>query len=299
MRKKITLYTLALLGIVVLFNACKKEYETIERTDDAKIQAYIKQSNLTFAPDPEATGYYYSITNPGTGDLFKNTDSVLYNITVNSLTGVQYTQSPVNGNLGTYVGYSNVLLNKDIPAIRNTILKLKPGGTATIVLPSYLAFGKNGYNNIPSNEVVLVNIVTYAQRKQWQLDDSRIVAYLASKGITNAVKHPSRVYYQVLTNGTGTDQIDKYSTLETKYTGRLLDGSTFDSSTSFSTTLNGVILGWGKVLTQFTAGTKVRLFIPSDLGYGTSGSTNSVTGQVVIPANAVLDFDIEIVKVTN
>lgn len=292
MRKKITLYTVALLGIVILFNACKKEYETIQATDEAKIEAYVKQSSLTFTKDPEGTGYRYSITNPGTGELFKNTDSVLYSVTIKSLTGVQYIESPVNGNLGTYVGYSNTLLAKNIPAIRNTILNLKPGGTATIILPSYLAFGKNGYSAIPSNEVVLVNITTYVQKKQWELDESKILAFLASKGITGAIKHSSRVYYKVLTTGTGTDPIDNYSTLETKYTGRLLDGTIFDSSTSFTTTPTGVILGWGKVLPLFTAGTKVRLFIPSDLGYGVAGSGS-------IPANAVLDFDIEIVKVTN
>lgn len=317
MRKKLTLYTLALLGIVVLFNACKKEYETIQATDEAKIEAFAKQSNLTFTKDPQGTGFRYSITNAGTGDLYKNTDSVLYDIKVTALNGAQYIQSPVNGNLASYVGYTNsfyylnsliynstsanarLLTGLDIPAIRSVLLKLAPGGTATVVLPSYLAFKKNGTKTIPANEVVLLNITTYPKRKQWELDDSKISAFLAAKGITNAIKDPSRVYYQVLTQGTGTETIDRYSTLVVKYTGRLLDGTVFDSSTSFTTTTGSVILGWGKILPKFTAGTKLRLFIPSDLAYSTAGSINQTTGDAVIPANAVLDFDIEIVSVTN
>jgi len=89
--------------------------------------------------------------------------------------------------------------------------------------------------------------------------------------------------------------IDLGPTLKAKYTGRTLDGTSFDSNTdgTFSTILLQVISGW-EVLTKFTKGAKVRIFIPSSEGYGTTGSS---TGT--IPPNACLDFDIEIVDVTN
>ena len=94
--------------------------------------------------------------------------------------------------------------------------------------------------------------------------------------------------------------IDLGPTLKAKYTGRTLDGTSFDSNTdgTFSTTLLGVISGW-EVLTKFTKGAKVRIFIPSSEGYGTTGSTDPTTGLVRIQPNACLDFDIEIVDVTN
>jgi FKBP-type peptidyl-prolyl cis-trans isomerase len=283
--RKTTLYTIALLSVLLIFNSCKKEYETIESIDDTKIQAYIKEKNLNMTKDP--SGFYYHIINQGTGDALLNKDSVLYNFDIKSLSGTVYQGINTNGNNGTYLGYVSPT------PFRIAMSKLNRGGSVQLLIPSYLAFGKNGNGNIPSNEIILTDITTFSQAKQWQLDDKRIIDFLAAKNITNAVKHPSRVYYQVITQGNGGDAIDEeHSTVVFSYTGRLLDGTVFDSSSSFSTRLNTVIQGWGKVLPMFRAGTKVRLFIPSDLAYGTA-STGS------IPANAVLDFDIEIVSVTN
>ncbi|WP_182923401.1 FKBP-type peptidyl-prolyl cis-trans isomerase [Pedobacter planticolens] len=283
MRKKLTIYSFALLGILVLLNSCKKEYETIESIDDAKIQTYIKQNNLTMTKDP--SGFYYQVVDQGTGDIMLNKDSVLYDFNIKSLTGVSYQAKNTNSNFGNYLGYITPT------PYRIALTNLKRGGSVKVIFPSYLAFGKNGSGNIPSNEVLISEISTYPQKTQWQLDDARIVAFLAAKGIT-ATKDPSRVYYQVLTQGTGTDVIDQNSTLVVKYTGRLLDGTVFDSSTAFTTTLTGVIAGWGKVLPLFKSGAKIRIFIPSNLAYGASA-----TGS--IPQNSALDFDIEIVSVTN
>ncbi|WP_426326263.1 FKBP-type peptidyl-prolyl cis-trans isomerase [Pedobacter sp. R-06] len=302
MNKFTKLSLFALLLATTIFSSCKKEYDTAQTIDDAAIKAYISKNNLTqMQPDSAKTGFYFQVTNPTDGTLFLNKDSVLYDVTVKSMTnGTTYLQSPSNGNLGTYVGYLNsffqsslsTTITYNIPAIRTAVLKLKPGGTARILLPSYLAFGRNGAGPIPSNENLDFIIKTYPYRKQWLFDDAKIQSYLTAKNLT-ATKDLSRVYYIVGTEGTGSDVITNESTLILKYTGRFLDGTSFDSSTdgTFSTTLNGVIAGWG-LLTKFKAGTKVRLFIPSDLAYG-AGGRNS------IPPNAVLDFDIEIVKVTN
>ncbi|MBB6238422.1 FKBP-type peptidyl-prolyl cis-trans isomerase [Pedobacter sp. AK013] len=292
----------AILLATTIFSSCKKEYDTAQTIDDAAIKAYISKNNLTqMVPDSAKTGFYYQVTNPTDGTLFLNTDSVLYDVTVKSMTnGTTYLQSPLNGNLGTYVGYLNsffqsslsTTITYNIPALRTAVLKLKPGGTARVLLPSYLGFGRNGTGPIPSNENLDFIIKTYPYRKQWLFDDSKIQSYLTAKNLT-ATKDLSRVYYIVGTQGTGSDVITNESTLIIKYTGRFLDGTSFDSSTdgTFSTTLNGVIAGWG-VLTKFKEGTKIRLFIPSDLAYGTGGRGS-------VPPNAILDFDIEIVKVTN
>jgi FKBP-type peptidyl-prolyl cis-trans isomerase FkpA len=283
MRKKLTIYSFALLGILVLLNSCKKEYESIESIDEAKIQAYIKQNNLTMIKDP--SGFYYQVVTQGTGDQLQNKDSVFYDFNIKALSGELYQPTLANSNAGTYLGYITPT------PYRLALTNLKRGGSVKVIFPSYLAFGKNGNGNIPSNEVLISEISTYPQKTQWEIDDNRIVTFLAAKGIT-ATKDPSRVYYQVLTPGTGSDVIDLNSTLVVKYTGRLLDGTVFDTSSSFNTTLSGVILGWAKVIPLFKSGAKIRLFIPSDLAY-------SVGGNGAVPANAVLDFDIEIVSVTN
>ncbi|RDC54931.1 hypothetical protein DU508_19155 [Pedobacter chinensis] len=305
---KFTKLSLLFILATVLFSACKKEYESIQSIDDSAIQSFISKNNLTsvMVQDPDKSGFYYQITSPGTGDSFKNTDSVLYNLTVKSLSsGTTYLQSPLLGNLGTFVGYTNQFYNSslssstnsgsyNIPAIRTAIQALKPGGTARILLPSYLAFGRNGAGNIPSNEIIDLLITTYSYKKQALLDDNRITTYLTSKGLT-ATKDPSGIYYIVNTLGTGDDVNSETSTVVIKYTGRLLDGSVFDSSTdgTFSTTLSGLIQAWQIMVPKFKVGTKFRMLIPSAYAYGSGGNGGT------IPQNAPLDFDIEIVSVTN
>jgi len=297
MLKTISSYTLVLLSLIIL-NSCKKEYESVQSIDDRKIEEYIASNNITNAvKDP--SGFYYQVLTQGSGEPFKNSDSVLYKVTVKSLlNGTVYYTSPVNSNIGTYVGYSNSLLGLNVPGVRLAIHSLNAGGTARVILPSYLAFGKNGNttNGVPSNELIDVTITTFPEKNQRLLDDRLIREYLQSKGLT-ALKDPvSGVYYIKIQDGTGTAPIDLSTTMKGKYTGRYLDGTVFETNIDgdFSFTLETLTANWD-VLTKFTQGAKVRIFIPSSEAYGTSGS-GTIGG--ILP-NAILDFDVEIVEVTN
>ncbi|TCC93211.1 hypothetical protein EZ428_00085 [Pedobacter frigiditerrae] len=281
--RKLTTYTLALLGILVLFNSCKKEYETIESIDDAKIQAYIKKNNLTMTKDP--SGFYYQLVTQGTGASLLNKDSVFYNLSISSLGGANYYTTAAYNNEGTYLGYIS-------PSSYRTALEgANRGAKVRVILPSYLAYGKNGNATVPSNEVIISDITTEVLPTQWQIDDKRIVDFLAAKGLT-ATKSPLRVYYIVKTPGTGTS-VDISSTITVKYTGRTLNGTVFDTSgdATISSPLVSLIKGW-EVLLGMQKGAKVRIFVPSNLGYGLDAQTS-------IPGSSVLDFDIELVDVTN
>ncbi|MCD0486727.1 FKBP-type peptidyl-prolyl cis-trans isomerase [Pedobacter sp. MC2016-14] len=301
MLKKLSSYTFALLGLILLFNSCTKEYESIQSVDETKILEYLKANNLTDRFKKDASGYYYEITTQGASTSLKNTDSVFYRYDLKSLAGEVFSETAANGNEGTFVGYVTPVPYRDI------LTKLGRGGKFTVILPSYLAFGKNGSGSIGPNEIIMSNVSVYTQSTQAAIDKERIQAYLTSKGITNAIEGPGGVYYVVVaptTPGTAEKPIEVInfgSSITAKYTGRLLDGTVFDSGTdgTFVFTLAGVIKGWGKVLPQFSTGAKLRLFIPSGLAYGTSGSTSQTTGATIIPANAILDFDIEITAVTN
>lgn len=305
MLKKLSQFTLALIGLTVLFSSCKKTYDSIQVVDGKKIEDYIKANNLTVTPDSLKTGYYYQILNPGTGTaLYSTSDSVLYNVSVKGLeNGTVYWASSLNGNLGTLGGYTNVLAPVDntvfstigVTALRDVILRLKPGGSARILLPSYLAYGKNGVGTIPSNENIDLTVTTAPEKSQVALDD-RIINDIIKKNSLTMIKDPSRVYYSISTPGTGTDKISLSSTLIANYTLRFADGSVFASSLdgTYSTTLSTLIKGWSDIIPgKLTKGGKIRLLIPSDRGYGPLGNAPT------LPRNAVLDYDIEIVSVTN
>jgi FKBP-type peptidyl-prolyl cis-trans isomerase FkpA len=96
--------------------------------------------------------------------------------------------------------------------------------------------------------------------------------------------------------GTGAEAVDG-KVVSVHYTGTLDDGSKFDSSldrgTPFSFTLGAqqVIQGWDLGVKGMKVGGKRRLTIPAALGYGAAGY------PPVIPQNATLHFDVELLEV--
>lgn len=105
---------------------------------------------------------------------------------------------------------------------------------------------------------------------------------------------PSGLQYKVLTEGNGkkpkaTDKVKCH------YEGMLIDGTLFDSSIQrgepATFPLNGVIAGWTEGLQLMAEGSKYRLFIPYNLGYGERGAGAS------IPPYAALVFDVELIEV--
>ena len=304
MLKKLSLYTFALLSVIILISSCKKEYESIENIDDAKIQQYITANKITATKNDK--GIYTQIVSQGTGDLYKNTDSVLYRLTVKSVNnGTVYYTGSANGNFANIVAYTESFIIPlqntalSLPAFREALLTLKPGGVFKLFVPSNLAYGKNGIEvanviSIPSNEPLEISVTTLADKSQAALDDRLIQAFIAKNNLT-MTKDPSGVYYNIVTRGVGSVIINKGTTFSANYVARLLDGSVAQSITDgtfTSQTLSGLIVGWQKIIPKLTAGGKVRMLIPSGLAYGDSYSAT-------LPGNAILDYDVEILTAVN
>ena len=105
---------------------------------------------------------------------------------------------------------------------------------------------------------------------------------------------PSGLQYIVVKEGTGA-QPGPESEVTVHYTGKLLDGSVFDSSVNrgepATFPLNRVIPGWTEGVQLMKEGAKYTFFIPSDLAYGAQGIPNA------IPPHSTLIFDVELIKV--
>lgn len=120
-------------------------------------------------------------------------------------------------------------------------------------------------------------------------------AFLSENGKRVEVKTTaSGLQYEVLEEGTG-ESPKASDTVEVHYTGRLIDGTVFDSSVergvpaTFGVTQ--VIPGWVEALQLMKTGAKWRLFIPSQLAYGPQGA-----GGMIGP-NQTLIFDVELLKI--
>ncbi len=122
---------------------------------------------------------------------------------------------------------------------------------------------------------------------------------IASKTMTdaNAISTPSGLKYIDIKEGTGA-QPQAGQTVSVHYTGTLEDGTKFDSSRdrnqpfSFKLGAGQVIKGWDEGLSTMKVGGQRQLIIPPELGYGSRGAGG------VIPPNATLIFDVELLKVS-
>jgi len=106
---------------------------------------------------------------------------------------------------------------------------------------------------------------------------------------------PSGLKYIVIEPGEG-DKPEKGKKVKVHYTGKLEDGSVFDSSIrrgpiEFTLGVGQVIKGWDEGITDMKVGEKRQLIIPPDLGYGPNGH------PPVIPPNSTLIFDVELIEI--
>lgn len=126
-------------------------------------------------------------------------------------------------------------------------------------------------------------------QEQLERDIVIIDQYLVDNNIT-AMEHESGLRYVIDVEGTG-DSPDFNDNVTVNYEGRLMsNGSVFDSNEDISFSLTGVITGWQIGFPFYKEGGSGTLYIPSGWAYGRNG-------QNTIPGNAILIFDIDLLKV--
>jgi FKBP-type peptidyl-prolyl cis-trans isomerase len=145
--------------------------------------------------------------------------------------------------------------------------------------------------------IIILGIIMFSMDNTKSANENQAegIAFLTEnakkEGITTT---PSGLQYEILTEGKGaspsaTDKVTVH------YQGTTLDGKEFDSSykrgESITFPLNGVISGWTEGLQLMQEGAKYRLYIPSELAYGSNGA-----GADIGP-NSTLIFDVELIKV--
>jgi FKBP-type peptidyl-prolyl cis-trans isomerase len=149
--------------------------------------------------------------------------------------------------------------------------------------------------------VAVVAVILIIQPTNQVLPQSAVAATQGAEFLaTNAsaegvVTTPSGLQYRVVTEGDGPRPTSS-DTVTVHYTGKLLDGTVFDSSVErnepISFSLNGVIAGWTEGVQLMPVGSTYEFWLPPDLAYGAQGA-----GRGVIPPNATLYFEVQLLGI--
>lgn len=124
----------------------------------------------------------------------------------------------------------------------------------------------------------------YATNAQFLADNADESGVVASK---------SGLQMQTIRGGEGKSPTDADIAL-VSYKGTLRDGTVFDENAQAPLEVSGVVPGFSEALKKMQIGGKYKLWIPPEIGYGTEERKNPQTGEVALPANSLLVFEVEL-----
>lgn len=140
------------------------------------------------------------------------------------------------------------------------------------------------------NIVILVMFIlaigTACSKSQADKDREIIEQYLSDHSL-NAIEYKNTGLFYVIKKPGGSTHPDTYSIVTVNYSGYLTDGTSFDQADTLQFYLGQTITGWQLGIPLIGETGRIKLLVPSSLGYGTSAVGN-------IPKNSVLIFDVDL-----
>lgn len=287
----------SLLVASFFLGSCQQPSEALndrkKRENEAEIDQYIKLNNLT-ATKTEQGVYFIQTKSVPTGQAPLLGDEVKYHYITRRLDGVITDSTNIAGNVPETV-ILNGLQTRNITLGRYAgILNLKQGEEGSVLVASYQDGGRTGTLLLPQYSPVRYDLRIVSVRTENQQIEDYIRANQLK--VTTLTSDSIRVI-KTLTQPTDSAAITTGKTVTVKYTGKLLNGRTFQAT---STPTNRIgekkfLPGVESGLTQLRAGEKALLIFPSALGYGANGLVTGST-LLVSPYSPLL-YEVEVTKV--
>lgn len=285
-----------------------QEMAKLQAKEKVVMDSYLKSNNIVVEAD--SNGIYKTISKKGNGKTVVSGNYAKINLKFNLLenpkplfdTWANSKGAGIDVMVGT--GYFGIGLD-------NCLINAKVGDVFTAVIPSAMAFGSRGVKNIVppySPLTYYCEVISTSTEADYQAQKMKEAEEMKQKQKVELKKYLKEnsfssnpdsdgIYKKIEKDGNGPIPVagDKVSV---QYTGYLLDGTKFDSSYDhggkpfeFAVASGAVIPGWDKALSTMKVGEKSTFVIPSELAYGAQGQGN-------IPPNAILVFEIELVKIS-
>lgn len=207
---------------------------------------------------------------------------------------------PVQNILKNDVDSMSYALGMNLGADFANNLKAIPGGksNADLIIKAFTTALK-GDSTILNKDSAQLYFREYISKKQNEDNESKRASgekFLNENRLKEGVQATaSGLQYMVLKSGDGAKP-NAEDTVKVHYTGTLIDGTVFDSSIErgepIEFPLNGVIPGWTEGVQLMTVGSKYKLFIPYNLGYGERG----VPQAGILPYSPLI-FEVELLDI--
>lgn len=292
----------------------KKDQEKLNQRKEQEmldLEQYIADNSITV--QPEESGLYFISEKKGRGRLPKMEEMVTFHMTVGLIDGTKVFSTldrgePIEIEFGKRF---------DTEGLEQGLGMIRKGGKARLIVPSSIGFGAEQRGQvIPPYSTLVYDVEVTNIRSKAEYDKEReaerkkrdaeneirknneaqiIDKYLKDNNIT-AFPRESGLIFISDQEGSGPNPQDGQR-VSVHYTGKLLDGTVFDSSIergepfSFILGRGQVIRGWDEGIALLKKGGKATLIIPSELGYGSRGAGNT------IPPFSPLMFTVELIDI--
>jgi FKBP-type peptidyl-prolyl cis-trans isomerase FkpA len=165
-------YAFAVIFLSGILVSCVKEYESIEVIDDRNVRDYIQKNSLS-VQEYNGTGVYYQVVSPGLGTEVQYSELTPAIITIRSLDGKYASCGHLSAMESRYYNYLGYFNPEAVRVGVKEVLK-KSNGTLRVIVPSRLAFGRNGTTQIPGNSSLDIVVKVMEKDKIPQYDDYTI-----------------------------------------------------------------------------------------------------------------------------
>ncbi|MGA0557330.1 FKBP-type peptidyl-prolyl cis-trans isomerase [Larkinella sp. VNQ87] len=288
----------SLIGLVVAQLGCQPDpgealNDRKRRENEAEIEAYLRQNNLTAEKDPTTGLYIIKTKAVPTGQAPTEGDEVKYYFVQKRLDDVIVDSSEIAAQKPSVatIGAPQAITAR----LYNSLQLLKEGEKAIVLAPFDITDNKSGNLLLPAFTPVRYDIEVVSVRTE----DEQIQDYLVANKLTAAEKTTSGLRFLLTKAYPDSAQVKTGQTAKVKYTGRLLNGNQFDMNSTgldWSVGTSQGIAAWDEALVKMRVGEKATIVLPSSIGYGPTGSRNQTTGVYTIPPYSPLMFEMEVVS---